>query len=258
MGVDPVVQLEARVWRRGVGGERLARRLRAWAAVEPALARFGSAEALFRFLRSEPSAERDAVFRTLLASAKTDELAGLVLLEALLPGLKRLAGQLLIETRNRDSVWAVLLACAWERIRAYPLERRPRRLAANLLLDTRKAVAKELGRELYPPEQPRALGALGQPYPACRADDIDALLDRAVAAGALSRREAELIASTRIDGLTLAELAGRLGIPYHTLSVRRIRAERRLLLFLGCAAVTSGGRDRHISPAREGGAGSAD
>ncbi len=67
--MDPIVQL-AKTWRQGSAGARLNARLRAWAADEPSLVRFaGSAERLFRFLRSEPSAERDRVFCALLRQA---------------------------------------------------------------------------------------------------------------------------------------------------------------------------------------------
>ena len=56
---------------------------------------------------------------------------------------------------------------------------------------------------------------------------------RAVAAAAISEEEAELILRTRIDGADLRALADEAGLAYNTLVVRRLRAERRLLLFLG-------------------------
>jgi hypothetical protein len=68
----------------------------------------------------------------------------------------------------------------------------------------------------------------------------EALLGRAVIAGALAEEEAEMILRTRIDGISLARLAAEAGLAYHTLNVRRLRAERRLLLFLGRTGVRSG------------------
>ena len=60
---------------------------------------------------------------------------------------ERLAGRLLHEVGERDELWSLLLAHLWERIRSYPLEKRPRRIAANLLLDTAHATLAELRRE---------------------------------------------------------------------------------------------------------------
>ena len=71
-----------------------------------------------------------------MRQARADPLAARLVLQALLPGLKALAGRLLLEADERDEVWSALLAHCWERIRSYPLERRPARIAANTLLDT--------------------------------------------------------------------------------------------------------------------------
>ena len=255
--MDPIVQL-ASTWRQGPGRARLNTRLRAWSSEEPSLVRFeGSAERLFRFLRTEPSTERDRVFLALLRQARRDECAGLVLLEALLPGLKSLLGRILVDTRESDELLAVLLKNAWEQIATYPLERRPNRVAANLLLDIRKQTLRELGYQRhFASEQPitrrDAAPSIGA--------DIEAPLRRAVAAGALSQDEAELVLQSRVDRRPLAEIAAELGLAYVTVYKRRAKAERRLLLFLGEAAGKNRGRNRHMSGARTvrlSGAGSA-
>ena len=117
----------------------VSRRLPEWGAREPALARFRSPDELIRFLlRPGPWAARDAVLAALLAQARVEPLAARVVLAALLPGLKRIAEEVILDARDRDELWQLLLACAWERIRGYPLERRPSRIAANLLLDARR------------------------------------------------------------------------------------------------------------------------
>lgn len=248
--MDPIVQLEG--WRQGPDGRRLAARLRAWAETEPALHRFGGEpEALFRFLRTPPSGERDQVFCALLGQAKEDQFAGLVVLEALLPGLKALARRLLVEPGQRDEVWAVILACCWERIRRYPIERRPGRVAANLLLDTRHAALRALGRR---PDEPPTVPLEESRAPSEKAPeqhtDVIALLREAVKAEAITAEEAQLILYTRIDRADLHALAHEQHVAYHALVVRRLRAERRLLLFLGKRPVTSKGRNRHICTAR--------
>jgi DNA-directed RNA polymerase specialized sigma24 family protein len=178
-------------------------------------------------------------------------------LEALLPGLKRVAERVIFDARDREELWSLLLACAWEQIRTYPLERRPSRIAANLLLDTRRKTLDEFLRERartrFRPDDMNAARRAGRgadrhrdvavAMPSAAASspraqaDVDALLRTAVEAGAISSDEAELIARTRIDGVALHELARAANVAYHTLNVRRIRAERRLLLFLGHAGI---------------------
>lgn len=271
MAIDPVDQLD-REWRHLSGG-RLRSKLSEWAEHEPALAPFVEPATLIRFLRRPgPWAARDALLRALLFRARVDPLAGRVVLEALLPGLKRLAERVILDARDRDELWSLLLACAWEQIRTYPLERRPSRIAANLLLDTRRKTLDEFLRERArtrcrsddtkatprarrrPAHQefPAALTSAAATRPQAHGD-VDALLDSAVEAGAISSEEAELIARTRIDGAALHELAATAGVAYHTLNVRRIRAERRLLLFLGHAARTRSaaeGREAEAARAR--------
>src|SRR5205807_606070 len=132
-------------WRQGYAGKRLAAELRAWGKGEPSLRRFGGdPERLFAFLRSEPSAERDEVFCGLLRLAKREQLAGLVVLEALIPGLKASLGRTLVAAGERDELLGLLLASAWKLIVSYPVERRPSRVAANLLLDIRKQTLRQL------------------------------------------------------------------------------------------------------------------
>ena len=229
----------------------LARRLLEWGREEPALARFGSPEELVRFLRVPGYwAAKDAALGALIARAREEPLAGRVVLEAILPGLKRTAEQVILDARDREELWQLLLACAWEQIRTYPLERRPARIAANLLLDARRRTLDEFTRERLPrtelPSAPLAVPAA----PVDLDSDVDALLDRSVAAGAITRDEAELILRTRIDRQSVAAVADELGLPYITAYMRRQRAERRLLLFLGYRPVKKAARKTHCSSAR--------
>ena len=233
----------------------LQQRLRLWSEQEPALAAFATPQQLLRQLRSlrgRPRAE-DAILAALVRQAQADPLAARVVLHALLPGLKALAGRLLLEASERDELWSALLAHCWERIRSYPLDRRPTRVAANVLLDTLKRTSREVtgrrrDREQLPDDASRNAEARVSA-------DVERLLERAVAAAAISAAEAELILRSRIDGDDLRAIATELGVAYHTLTVRRLRAEKRLLLFLGYGAVTFRGRRRPLSSARAVGAG---
>jgi hypothetical protein len=246
--VDPIVQL-ATTWRRGLAGKRLAERLRIWGETEPALRRFGADPSrLFAFLRTEASAERDLVFCALLRCAKSDQLAGLVVLEALLPGFKASLGRTLIAAGEGDELLALMLANAWQQIVGYPVERRPSRVAANLLLDIRKRTLQQLPRHCRDRTQPLA-GREASMARRGEVSDLELPLRRAVAAGALTQAEAELIVRTRVDKVPLPRLAIELGVAYITLYQRRARAERRLLVFLG-RPVKNRGSKRHMCTAR--------
>ena len=227
-------------------------RLACWAAEEPALAGFGTPQQLLRHLRSLRGrrAAEDAILAALVRQAQADAQAARVVLQALLPGLKALAGRLLLEPDEREEIWSALLAHCWERIRCYPIERRPSRIAANVLLDTLQKTTRELKRQRrdrdeLAGDQPRERTAA-----ALDGGDVERLLRRAVRAAAISREEAELILRTRIDGADMAALARESGISYHALNTRRLRAEKRLLLFLGYGAVTFRGSKAPLSSAR--------
>jgi hypothetical protein len=239
-------------WRRELNRPLLRSRFQAWRGAEPALSRFEDAAALLRFLRGPGSpAEKDAVLCALLTRTRSEPLAGRLVLQAMLPGLKKLAGRILIDAREREELWSALLACAWERIRIYPVERRPRKVAANLVLDCLRGTLRSLASAR---PEPAALAATG--LEACEGD-VDGLLAQATAAGAVSEAEAELILSTRIDRLPLSVLARSQGVRFDTLKHRRNRAERRLLVFLGVRPVPRRDLKRPFSVARVAGRGSS-
>lgn len=241
----PLVALEEE-WRLLAHG-RLAVEFRRWQTVEPALRAFDGPERLLAFLwdeRADPLL-KDAALAALLRLARTEQLASRVVLQAMLPGLKTLAARLLRRSPEgerepvleREELWQVLFCALLERIRTYPLERRPRKIAANLLLDTLHATVAEMRREAAAREQVSFEAAaeaelVEQEAAAVEVVDVEAPLRRAVAAGVLSAAEAELILETEVDAVPLAEVAGRLGVTYNAVKKRRRRAERRLLAFL--------------------------
>ncbi len=229
-------------WRHELVAPHLRHRFRTWQEVEPALAPFRDPAALLRFLRGPgSSARKDEVLCALLRWARREPVAGRVVLEAMLPGLKSLAGRLLTDVRDRDELWSALLACAWERIRTYPVERRPRRVAANVLLDSLRGTLAALSSARRDPAS-RA-GSLPHNVEAVPAPaGVDALLDAAVRAGAVSRDEAELVLATRVDDVPLSALARSQGVSFDTLKHRRGRAERRLQFFLGRSCPVEGGQ----------------
>jgi DNA-directed RNA polymerase specialized sigma24 family protein len=242
-------------WQRELHGPRLQGRYAAWRRADPALAPWRTPAALLRFLY-EPGAhaEKDTALYALVGRARTDPLAGRLVLQALLPGLKRLVGRLLIDVREREELWSIVLVGVWERIRTYPLERR-RKVAANLLLDCLHGTLDALAADRK--ETAHALVGLPflEPAAAPESDgDVESLVWEAVAAGAISRFEAWLILRSRIDGATISELAPRCGVSWEALKRRRQRAERRLQIFLGIR-VPLDPKNRPSSVARVAGSG---
>jgi DNA-directed RNA polymerase specialized sigma24 family protein len=243
------LELLVREWPLALRGP-LHERFASWRDAEPALCRFTDAAAVVRFLQGPAAYEqKDAVLLALLVRARFEPLAGRVVLEAIRPGLLGLLVRLRRRDAARDEAQAVMLAAAWRRIRGYPIERRPKRVAANLLLDTLHDTTRELGSLAREASRvlARDASALEQEAPAEVDGDVDALLDGAVLAGALSRSEAELILASRIDGVSLRELASAAGASYNTIKLRRQRAERRLFVFLGVRPVPQrGGSGRSV------------
>ncbi|MDR1214522.1 MAG: hypothetical protein LBK54_10640 [Propionibacteriaceae bacterium] len=167
----------------------------------------------------------DAVLGHLIAACQTGhDRAGRVVVQAFL-------GKIVLLSR-RDSRLDPddLVAAFWIRLSRYPLDRRPSKIAANLVLDTRKDVLAET-REL----------ACLTPPPA-----RDPLTARGVLAAALSLNlvsapTAEIVATVYADGLTSAKAADRHATSAEAVrwrcsdTVRRLR-RHRVALAESCAA----------------------
>lgn len=261
---DPISQLE-REWhtlRLRIGRDVYGR----WCARQPALHGFSNVDALVRFLHDDGDAaareraRKDELLGALVALARDDTLAGRVVLQALLPGLKEAAARRLFEQRERDAFWESLLAHTWTRICTYPLEVRPRSIAANVLLDSLQRTLRELQRERrrqrrhdVTSDDPTAGSHLSDTL-----DEPELVLRNAVRARAIAAAEARLIYLVRLERRSLAEAAAHEGLAYNVARVRLQRAERRLLIFVGVRPVPKRRVDAPSSSARASGAGTAD
>ena len=78
----------------------------------------------------------DDVLARLLLVARTDQLAGRIVLQRLLPGLCALSRRHGVCLTEHLDAFDELLSAAWTVIRSFPVERRPAHVAANLLRDT--------------------------------------------------------------------------------------------------------------------------
>jgi DNA-directed RNA polymerase specialized sigma24 family protein len=117
-----------------------------------------------------------------------------------------------------------LVAALWLRLAVYPLARRPRRIAANLVLDARKDVLAEdrALAPLPPPAPPEPLGA-------------HAVLEAACRLGLAPPANLDVVASVYADGLTSASAAARHRLSAEAVrwrcadTVRRLRSHKVLL-----------------------------
>ena len=166
-------------------------------------------EALHRARR-----EGDPWLAQLIAAAQGgDELAGRCIVQAVLGRLVAMA--------RRDSRLGVdeLVGALWLRILAYPLERRPRAIVSNLVLDARKDVVAELRPlPVSQPTEPRRHAVAAN------------VLVEAVRIGIIDAPIAEVMSSVYVWGLSGEAAARRHGVTQTTVRWRCSAGMRRLAL----------------------------
>ena len=193
-------------------GEAEESRVRSWGSRHPCLSGHGSVATLV----TDGRARDDVVLGALLHECRAgDELAGRVVLQALLPGMVRMAG------RDLSADLSDYVAQLWCRIRTYPLERRPRRIANNLELDTLKAICRSRVADDAVAVEPDAIERL-LGHRAMRTDhdepDAPAVIGAALAHGLVDDHTADVLRSVYAEGLSGREAADR-----HRCSVDLIR-----------------------------------
>jgi hypothetical protein len=203
---------------------------------DPALAA-PDLDALIDRVWTAGKADADRTHAALAARAPSDAVAARVLLQILRPGLRNLGRRLALGA-SFDDVDHELLALAWEQIRTYRIDRRPKAVAANILLDVRKRyvravlgparlVALDDVAEARRPVTPSAeYEALDAEAPSLRR--AHARLAAAVDQGAITATSAVVVWRTRVQQDDDAEVAADLGVDVRTLQRRRQRAERQL------------------------------
>jgi hypothetical protein len=184
-------------------------------------------EALRRWVVAAPAHDSDRVLLALVSrSVEGHELAARVILQLLLPGVRRLARKwwALGGQRERE---AAAVAAVYDRIRCYPLARRPGKVAANILLDAGGLLRRQVldTRLLVPIDDLHDSPAPVPRHPALELADV---LRDAVADGVISADEAHIIAASRIAGRRLADMAEERGASLRTLQKHRQAAEAAL------------------------------
>lgn len=168
-------------------------------------------------LLSSIEADPDPVLGELLARyAEGEQLAGRVVLQAMLGKLVILAA------RDHQHSVADYLAECWLLLGHYPLIRRPRRIAANLALDTRRAVrAGDCDLPLIDP-------ARIDDHPGPEAGDVGALIRTATKLGLIDAASAACLAATYLVGLPSHEAGRWLAISPALVRWRNARSLRAL------------------------------
>ena len=80
--------------------------------------------------------EADQVLAAIVRRAATDQLAARIVLQRVFPPMLAIAKRRgKIRSLGFDYAFSLVLSHAWEVIRTYPIERRPRKIAANIVRD---------------------------------------------------------------------------------------------------------------------------
>lgn len=137
------------------------RAVRTWAVGEPLLAGARSLRQLVERVNERGHAEEsDAILLILLRHASTDDVAARTVLQAMMPAVKNMTSRFsTCGAWSAEETAAVVVAAMWERVRTYPVERRPKKVAANLALDTRQRVWRSGHKLVYGRLPPRTKAA---------------------------------------------------------------------------------------------------
>ena len=206
--------------------------LRRWRRDDQALASLGDLSALVAAAERRGVPERtDAILSALARRAPDDGIAARVLLQLLLPGARAMARRLWW-IGTPDETAAAVIEAVYERIRTYPWQRRPAKIAANVLADATQRLLRArrgwLDEVPYEELDERALTAVQGVETNDSAEELIGLLDWAQRGGHLTPAEVRLIAQTRILDTSLEDLSRDEGIAVNSMRRRRQRAERKL------------------------------
>jgi DNA-directed RNA polymerase specialized sigma24 family protein len=178
----------------------------------------------------------DPVLAALLAEVSLgDQLAGRVVLQALVGRMVRMA------RRDPRATVDDYLARLWCAIGSYPLERRPVRIAANLSMDTLKAVSRErrwMGRgdvTLWPSTElledllpPARLDGSGSDSRQPVDMEVRRVLEAGTVSGLINDSAGALLRSIYVDGMTSTEAARRFRTSEGMVRVRCSKVVREL------------------------------
>lgn len=196
-----------------------------WTFIDPPVSHLDEVLVRSGFGGATTDSVGDRVLWHLADLSRTDELAARIVLHRILPALMSIARRRgRIHPQGPYAAMEELLTTAWSVIRTYPSERRPRKVAANLVRDCEYHAfvrPQRLRRaEEIPFEQMGTIAATpGDPEPA---DELTEVLADALAAG-VNGRDIDLLRALA-DGRSSTELALELGVSPRTVRNWRLRA----------------------------------
>jgi len=182
-----------------------------------------------------PVERADAVLAAVVARAGHDALAARLALQRVVPGLVNVAAR---RTRSRpadrQSLFDDLAGTAWLVIRAYPLERRPVKVAVNILRDTEYLTCVRPSRLRTVPVAPVPLWKADQEVDShgrllgpTSCEEAAEVLAAGRAAG-VDVGDLDLLRSVFLSGSSTAEVARALGVTPRTVYNWRVLAAARV------------------------------
>lgn len=225
-------------WERLSRSRSVLRHVNSWGFLGGPVAHLDEALERCGFGRPVDDSEADHVFWLLVREAAHDELAARVALHRVLPAVMAVAKRRgRIHPQGPYAAMGELLTTAWEVIRTYPCERRPRKVAANIVRDieyftyVRSARLKRVTEVCV--ESDHGFGAAPEQQPTS-AEELDDVLRDAALAGL----EPEYLSLLRryAAGESTQTIAASLGMSPRTLRNRRraaLDAVRRLVVDSG-------------------------
>lgn len=252
VSTSPLGQRLDAEWEQLAGSRQATRAVARWARLEPAIAGHTTLEQLRGAVHNRGELESGdrilaALVRLAAVSGHGDQLAARVVLQLLVPGAVRLGHTLAPRLGDQATSEAMVFAELTIGVRTYPWQRRPRRIAANLLLDVRQRLTRRAARHwaelpagLVPGHRPlvTAAGRRGleadqqQPESAIV---VEHLLWWAQRRRIINAREAWLLLARYRDDTPIEALARAAGLSRSTAYALRAGAEQRLR-----AALTNG------------------
>lgn len=195
-----------------------------WSRRDPALADL-TYEHLRLELRNGDQRRKDELLGALVRAARADPNAFPVVATCLLPGLRRRITRY-APSLDHDEAFAIVVTALYEAVAKHDTGKFPYFVASRLLdLPTRRlrrAVAQHRSWMRHRALDDATVSVAPGPLLSAAT-----LLAGAVAAGAVTPHDAQLIHDTRVDGRPLREAAQRLGLGYEAARKRRQRAEAR-------------------------------
>ena len=177
----------------------------------------------------------------------TIRFAARIALQRVVPGLVRAADRRTsAQHERRQRVFDDLVANAWLVIRCYPLERRPAKIAVNVLRDAEYLTCVRPARLRSATERPVAISPESRRLPPCGLDgrpedrpdapaELAEVFALATAAG-VDRRDVAMLGSVVLGGRSTGEVAERFAVTTRTVRYRRARTTAALAAVVAATA----------------------